>query len=224
MSPGHFSDPAAVASYLEGPPRAVPGFAAAHALVDGLLSECVPDDGRVLVLGAGGGLELAHLAGRHDGWRFDGVDPSPAMLGMAATTLGPLASRAELHEGYADDAPEGPYDGATCLLTLHFVPVAERVPTLREIHRRLRPGAPLLTLHHSVPAGDARRTWLERSVRFATGPGAPAEQVARSAGTMAERLALCAPEEDERLLRDAGFSRIAQYFGALTFRGWIAHA
>ncbi|CAB4962471.1 unannotated protein [freshwater metagenome] len=224
MTAGPFSDPAAVASYVEGPPRAVPGFAAAHALVDGLLAETVPDDGRVLVVGAGGGLELAHLAARHDGWRFDGVDPSAAMLRLARTTLGPLASRIELHEGYAADAPEGPFDGATCLLTLHFVPVADRVPTLREIRRRLRPGAPLLTLHHSVPGGDARRTWLERSVRFATGPGAPAEQVARSAATMDERLALCTPEEDERLLRDAGFTRVAQYFGALTFRGWIAHA
>jgi tRNA (cmo5U34)-methyltransferase len=87
-----------------------------------LLAERIRDDADVLVIGAGGGLELKALADTQPGWRFCGIDPSAEMLGLARRTLGSLASRVELHEGYVDGAPVGPFDAATCLLTLHFIP------------------------------------------------------------------------------------------------------
>src|SRR3546814_7783683 len=85
-----------------------------------LLAERTPDDARILVLGAGGGLEIKAFAEARPGWRFDGVDPSAEMLDLARVTLGPLAARAALHHGVIDSAPEGPFDAATCILTLHF--------------------------------------------------------------------------------------------------------
>ena len=45
-----------------------------------LLAERVREDGTVLVVGAGGGLELRYLAGVDLGCRFVRVDPSPAMI------------------------------------------------------------------------------------------------------------------------------------------------
>ena len=110
-----FSDPQAVARYAEGPPRIVPGYDAMQRMTTLLLAERVPEDARVLVLGAGGGLELKAFAQAHPGWTFDGVDPASEMLKLAERTLGPLASRARLHQGYIDDAPHGPFDAATCL-------------------------------------------------------------------------------------------------------------
>lgn len=88
-----------------------------------LLAERAPDDARVLVLGAGGGLEIKAFAEARPGWWFDGVDPSAEMMNLAQVTLGPLAARARLHHGLIDCAPEGPFDAATCILTLHFVGV-----------------------------------------------------------------------------------------------------
>lgn len=224
MTSDHFSDPVAVARYAEGPRRSVPGLAVLHRILEQILAESVPDDGRVLVVGAGGGLELTHLAERHDGWKFDGVDPSAEMLRLARETMGPLATRAALHEGYVSQAPEGPFDAATCLLTLHFVPSEERLRTLEEIRRRLRPHAPLLTFHHSVPAGNLRSIWLERYARFAAGPGADPAQIAKSVGELSTRLPILTPQEDEALLHEAGFRDVATYYAALTFRGWLAYA
>ena len=116
-----FSDPEAVARYAEGPPRFVPGYTDLHRMTAVLLGERAPVDARVLVLGAGGGLELKALAQAHPHWSFDGVDPAAEMLKLAAQTLGlpqgPLATRVHLHQGYVDDAPSGPFDAATCLLT-----------------------------------------------------------------------------------------------------------
>jgi tRNA (cmo5U34)-methyltransferase len=224
MAAQHFSDPASVAQYAENARRMVPGLALVHELTGSLLAESVPEDGRVLVLGAGGGLELAHLAEHHAGWTFDGVDPSAEMLGLAASTVGAHAERVALLEGYVDDAPEGPFDGAVCLLTLHFLDADERVRTLREMHRRLRPGAPLVTFHHSVLAGDARTTWLRRWARFTAAPGADQGRIEATVATMAARLPILTPEEDEAALREAGFRDVGVFCGALTFRGWVASA
>ena len=102
-----FSDPQAVARYADGPPRFVPGYSAMQRMTTLLLAERVSEDARVLVLGAGGGLELKVFAQGHSGWTFDGIDPSAEMLKLAQQTLGPLASRARLHQGYVDGAPQG---------------------------------------------------------------------------------------------------------------------
>ena len=158
-----FSDPKAVASYAERPVKQVPGFHALQRMAALLLAETVPPDGDVLVLGAGGGLELKVFAEAQAGWNLTGVDPSAEMLKIAVATLGPLASRVELHEGYIDTAPEGLFDGSTCLLTLHFLSIEERLCTLTELRRRLKPGAPLVVAHHSFPqTEDQKMRWLDR--------------------------------------------------------------
>lgn len=219
-----FRDPDAVAGYAERAHRTVPGLEVLHRLCDLLLREAVADDGRLLVVGAGGGLELAHLAARHPGWRFDGVDPSREMLRLAELTLGSHAARAKLHEGYVHDAPIGPFDAATCLLTLHFIEPEQRLRTLRAIRERLRPGAPLLTFHHSVPAPPERAAWLQRSAAYAVSVGSAPAQAAAGALALEQRLPLLTPDEDAALLEQAGYSRIETFYAALTFRGWIAHA
>jgi tRNA (cmo5U34)-methyltransferase len=75
-------------SYAEGPPKQVPGLSGLHRMMQLLLAERVPEDGCVLVLGAGGGMELTTLSEAHPGWRFDGVDPSAPMLEAARVALG----------------------------------------------------------------------------------------------------------------------------------------
>lgn len=218
-----FSDPEAVARYAEGPSRLVPGFRDLQRMAALLLAERVGGDGRVLVLGAGGGLELKAFAEAQPGWRFLGVDPSAEMLDLAARTLGPtLASRVELHQGYVESAPPGPFDGATCLLTLHFVPLDQRVATLTELRRRLRPGAPLVVAHHSFPRGGERERWLARYAAFAASSGVPAEKAGHAAQTIGRELPVLSPEEDEATLRDAGFQDVQLFYAAFTFRGWVA--
>ncbi|WEJ98491.1 MAG: class I SAM-dependent methyltransferase [Candidatus Sphingomonas phytovorans] len=217
-----FTDPAMVAGYAEGTPQKVPGFAGLHRMAMLLLAEHAPDPATILVLGAGGGLELKAFAEAQPRWRFTGVDPSAEMLGLARSILGPLQQRVELKQGYVDTAPPGPFDGATCLLTLHFLSREERLRTLRELHRRLKPGAPLVVAHHSCPDDGDLHRWLSRSVAFAGGAGA---DIARaSAAAMAERLPVLRAGEDEALLREAGFSGVALFYAGFSFRGWVAFA
>ena len=220
-----FSDPQAVARYAEGPPRFVPGFSDLHCMAAVLLAERAPGDARVLVLGAGGGLELKAFAEAQPGWTFDGVDPAAEMLRQAERTLGPLAPRARLLQGYIDDAPEGPYDAATCLLTLHFLGREERLRTAVEIRRRLKPGAPFVAAHSSFPqTPDERGRWLSRYAAFAVASGADPDKAEGARAAVEAHLNLLSPEEDEAILREAGFSGVSPFYAAFTWRGWAAYA
>lgn len=221
----HFSDPDAVARYAEGPPRFVPGFADLHRMSSLLLAERAPRHARLLVLGAGGGLELRAFADAQPQWTFDGVDPAAEMLKLAEQTLGPHAARTRLHQGYIDDAPKGPFDAAACLLTLHFLVPAERRRTLSEIHRRLKPGAPFVAAHSSFPQhADERALWLSRYAAFAIASGAPPDKAENARVAIAARLEILDPEEDEAILRDAGFTKVSLFYAAFTWRGWVAYA
>ena len=220
-----YSDPDAVAHYADGLRRFVPGLEALHRMTGILLAERVPQDALVLDLGAGGGLELKALADTYPGWRFVGVDPSAEMLRLAAQTMGSHAARAEFVEGYIDDAPQGLFDAAVCLLTLHFLDVAERTRTAREIRRRLKPGAPFVAAHSSFPqAPDARERWLSRYAAYAVASGADRDQVDKAREAVAAGANLFSPEQDESILRSAGFADVSLFYAAFTWRGWIAYA
>lgn len=215
----------AAASYAEGPPRQVPGFDGLHRMTTMLLAERVPADGRVLVLGAGGGLEMRAFATAHPGWTFDGVDPSADMLAIARGTVGLLGGRMRFHQGYAADAPEGPFDAATCLLTFHFIARDQRLATLRELRRRLRPSSPLVLAHISFPQEEPERSlWIARHVAFGAAETATPEELERSRQAIAGRLAILAPEEEEAMLREAGFSGVSLFYAGFSFRGWVAYA
>lgn len=220
----NFSDPESVARYAEGPVRQVPGFLGLQTMTRLLLAESVSEDATVLVVGAGGGLELKVFAEAQPAWRFCGVDPSAEMLALAARTLGPLASRVKMHEGYVENAPAGPFDAATCLLTLHFIPKEERLRTLKEIYQRLKPGAPLVVAHHSIPNDASEKSkWLKRYAAFAAASGVVFSNVENQIAAISERLPTLSPEQDEALLREAGFVGVALFYAAFTFRGWVAY-
>jgi len=220
-----FPAPAAVARYAEGPVRLVPGFESLQRMATLLLRETVPATGKVLVLGAGGGLELKKFADSQPEWQFVGVDPSAEMLKLAEATLGPLMARVQLHEGYIDTAPEGPFDAATSLLTLHFIPAKERLQTLKELWRRLSPGAPLIAAHHSFPQSspEEKARWLKRYAAYAVDSGVPAEDAQRAIAAISSHLPVLSPNDDEALLREAGFEGVELFYAGFSFKGWIAY-
>lgn len=220
-----FRDAEAVSRYAEGPQRFVPGLDALHRMSAILLAERAPPDARVLVLGAGGGLELAALAKAQSDWSFVGVDPAGEMLREAERLLGPAMDRVTLVEGYIDDAPAGPFDAATCLLTLHFLEAVERERTVRSIRERLRPGATFVAAHASFPQGaDERSRWLDRYLAFAVASGFDPVQAGRARAAVDAHLPALGPEVDEAILRAGGFSEVELFFAAFTWRGWVARA
>lgn len=191
-----------------------------------LLGERTPRDARVLVVGAGGGLETKALATAHHDWTFLAVDPSASMLDLAMTTLGPLASRMSVHQGFVDDAPDGPFDAATAMLLLHLMDREDRLRTLADVHRRLRPGAPLAVVHVSYPHGDPaeRELWLARHEAYLVASGVESVYVEKAVTMLRQHMPALSPDEDRAVLEEAGFTGVTEFFSAFTFRGWIGYA
>lgn len=222
-----FDDPALIATYSQQAARAVPGYHDIHTMAAILIAERAPvDAARVLVLGAGGGLEVKALATAHPEWTFLAVDPSAPMLDLAVTTLGPLASRMTQHQGYVDDAPDGPFDAATALLLLHLLDRDQRLRTLSEVRRRLRPGGPLVVMHVSHPRHDdaERELWLQRHEAYLTASGVAPEYVEKASAMLRDHMPTLDPDEDRFILEQAGFTGVTQFFSAFTFRGWVGYA
>ncbi|TGX49581.1 class I SAM-dependent methyltransferase [Sphingomonas gei] len=219
-----FTDRSAIASYAEDTPRKVPGYADLHRMSMLLLAEAAAPTAEILVYGAGGGLELKAFADAQPEWRFVGVDPSVPMLDLARRELGQRMARVALIEGFIDNVPSGPFDGATCLLTMHFLDRDERARVLRELRRRMRPGARLVTAHHSTPNIGAARSWMVRSILFGDPNGGDLEAATRSADRMLSHLPLLTPRDEESLLQEAGFCDVGLFYAAFSFRGWTATA
>ncbi|AWU98111.1 class I SAM-dependent methyltransferase [Azospirillum ramasamyi] len=224
MTPPAF-DAHSATSYSEGPPRQVPGYSSLHRMVSLLLAERTPPEGRVLVLGAGGGQELKALAEAHPGWSFDGVDPSPEMLRLAKEMVGQHASRIRLHEGCIEDAPEGPFDAATSILTFHFIPYDQRLATPKQLRRRLRDGAPIVLVHLSFPQIEPERSlWIARHVAFGLSNGTDPARAERARQAIGSTLTILSPEEEVTMLGEAGFSNVSLFYAGLSIKGWVASA
>jgi tRNA (cmo5U34)-methyltransferase len=111
-------------NYEQRPRWFIPGYDASHAMAAVLLRDRIGDRGRILVVGAGGGVELAVFARECRGWTFTAVDPSAEMLRQAKVTLeaAGAANRVSWVQGGVENSPKAPFDAATAFLALHFVP------------------------------------------------------------------------------------------------------
>jgi tRNA (cmo5U34)-methyltransferase len=212
--------------YTERAAQMVPAYRDIHRLATVLIDERAPFDARILVLGAGGGLETKSFAEAQPGWTFDAVDPSAAMLDLAAQNLGAHASRVRLHHGYIDDAPAGPFAAATSLLTLHFLPYDQRRHTAAQVRQRLAPGAPFVVAHLSFPQRDAaeRDLWIGRHVANLIASGIGPGDVDKARSAIATDVPVLSPEEDREVLLEAGFTGVTEFLSAFALRGWVGYA
>jgi len=215
-------------NYEQGPRWFIPGYDASHAMAAVLLRDRIGEQGQILVLGAGGGVELSVFARECEGWTFTGVDPSARMLALARQKVEAVgaAQRVALIQGYIEDAPKQKFDAATAFLVLAFVPDdGRRLRALREIRARLKPGAPFLMINGCTEMNSER---FEEDLRLyaaaARRNGAPVEMVERAVRMQREELSFVPREREEELLAEAGFSGVRLFYVGLWIFGWIATA
>ncbi|HEU5349199.1 MAG TPA: class I SAM-dependent methyltransferase [Ktedonobacterales bacterium] len=182
----------------------------------------------LLVVGAGGGMEIERFLPDNPGWRLTGVDPSRDMLSLAqakADHLG-VRERVTLIQGTVDDLPaDAHFDAATCMFVLHFLPDEGKNSLLRGIATRLRPDAPVVVAS-SIRGDDGglRDDLLGIWQHYGELMGMPAERMASTIERLvAQASTLATAEQYEQLLREAGFERVARIFSASPgFSGWLA--
>ncbi|WP_140909623.1 class I SAM-dependent methyltransferase [Cognatiluteimonas lumbrici] len=197
-----------------------------HFLLETVFAD-LPEDARLLCVGAGTGAEIAHLAKRFPRWRFLALDPAPAMVAACrerAEREG-FADRCEFHAGLLETLPDtGAFDGATCFLVSQFIlDPAERTAFFAAIGRRLRKGGMLawadLAWDTNAPDyPDMLRLWM----RTMSGAGLDDEAIERMRGNYARDVAILPPERVAALVADAGFEAPLRFHQAGMIHGWCA--
>ncbi len=223
---GSFEDQARVAAYVaQGPRVFLPGFETLQVLMRQLMSEYLGETASVLCLGAGGGTEIATLRAGHPGWTFLGVDPSSEMNRAALDLLGDDPN-VTIQTGLIYAAPEGPFDGATFMLALHFIPDdGAKLDTLKALRARLKPGAPLFLANHCNDKGAPdSELWFDRQNAFAIANGLDTDYARGQRKRFTTSLKSVSAARDEGLMAEAGFGDIQLVFAALSWRAWLASA
>ena len=224
----NFIDPSLVARYAQqGPPAFAPGHSGMLQMTGVLLGERVPETGKVLVVGAGGGLEIRYLASIANGWRFVGIDPAPVMLDLARATVGPeTGERLELIEGTIADAPLEPFDAATCILVLGLIADdGSKLTMLEDVRRRLKPQAPFVLVDQCIDRAAADSGLrLDRYASYALRSGVHPETVASAKKMVGSMTSMVPASRNEKLLEEAGFKDVEVFYVGMAWRGWVAYA
>lgn len=120
----------------------------------------VPARGRVIEIGFGTGLNLAHYPAAVT--QVVGVEPSDGMLRRAASRIMAATTPLSVIQAGAEAIPlaDASFDTAVSVLTL--CTVADPVRALHELRRVLRPQGRLLLLEHGLARDAAVARWQRR--------------------------------------------------------------
>lgn len=204
----------------------VPGYESIFNMAVALLDASVPEQAHLLIVAAGGGMELTTFGQAQPHWLFTGVDPSAKMLATAQEKVAKqgLTNRVKLHQGLTHELPLTPlYDAATCILAMHFLPDdGAKLSLLQSISQRLKPGAKLILVDLCEEKGSERFNDFLKAYKYhALNLGMSPEIVEETASKVVH-LDCISEERTIELLQEANFSKITRFFTALWFRGWIA--
>jgi tRNA (cmo5U34)-methyltransferase len=206
--------------------RSIPQYDTMRGLVFELGRRFVPDRGCVVDLGCSRGAALAPFVAEFgDRASYVGVEVSPPMLTACrrrfATEI--AAGRLALHD--LDLCTGYPAVDATltlAVLTLQFVPVADRVRVVRDAFLNTRLGGALVLVEKvrgTSDVTDALMVDLYHGLKRVHGYGE--DEIERKRLSLEGVLVPQTAAWNEAVLRDVGFRDVECFWRCLNFAGWV---
>lgn len=148
------------------------------------------------------------------------------MLKLAAAKVNKagISDRINLFHGLTNQLPLEPiYDGATCILVLHFLPDdGSKLELLMSISQRLKPGSPLVlvSLYGDKDAVEFQLITEALKKHFLNKGGTPEEFREFQEGF--DKIPIVPEDRIKELLNEAGFQQVTHFFTTYHFGGWFA--
>jgi len=124
---------------------------------------------RVLDIGCGTGTQAVLIKEYHPGVAVVGLDPDPKALARARRKAGRAGVEVHFDRGFSDQLPysDASFDRVCCTGVFSLIPPEEKVTTLREVHRVLRPGGSFYLVDlFKTPRGSFLWRLVKPGLRF----------------------------------------------------------
>ncbi|BFP43476.1 class I SAM-dependent methyltransferase [Flavobacteriaceae bacterium GF1] len=174
----------------------------------------------MLAVGCGTGNELIALKEFDGEWYIKGVDPSPEMIHFAQQKLASYEEVEFLIGEVGQLENQKLFGAATLILVLHFIKYPnEKLALLREIQRRLKPGAPFVIMGIF---GNREQLRGNLKVLESLLPNDLSEkEIEERLERITNSLHRTSEEELRKLLERAGFKSPTRFFQTTIYSGWI---
>lgn len=215
--------------YDRGVRRTLPTYDALFRLTQAYFRKNIGQNSKVLIVGAGGGTELATFGPENPHWTFTAVDPALAMLDLARGKTEQLSFIDRVHfvEGTIDEVDaESLHDAATFMLVLHFIQDdAVKLQQLKSIRKRLKRGAPfVLSAMYGDPGSDALEELFSLWKAYWLDATSLTEEEVDEMERTVRQVSFVTEEKIVEMLRAAGFGGIVKFFQTNMFGGWVCRA
>lgn len=205
----------------------VPGYESLHAMAVACFRSKLQETANLLIVGAGSGMELVTFGKANSQWQMLGVDPSANMLQMAQQKIEQegLSNQVKLFQGYTHELPVNPlYDGATCILVMHFLPDdGSKLALLQSISQRLKSSAAFILVDWFGEKGSENYEQLAYICNlYRQEMGMSWETIEMLEKAIQKGVHPIPEPRVLELLQQTGFGNIMRFYTGLCLGGWIA--
>lgn len=196
-------------------------------MVSKILQRFLEPRALVYDLGCSTGTTLIELARRLEDLELEliGVDSSPAMIEKAVLKAEVYSKRDQLRFIEADILDFELQECAAIIMnyTLQFVRPLQRQQFVERLYRSLRPGGVLIVCEKTISASPMlNRGFIEFYLGFKREQGYSEIEIALKREALENVLVPFAAGENLKMLRQAGFKEVEQFFQWFNFSSYVA--
>ncbi|MCH8550965.1 MAG: methyltransferase domain-containing protein [Natronospirillum sp.] len=208
--------------------RSIPFYDQLHELICGLASDLARPGGWIYELGCSTGALAERLSQACPDSRICGVDAEPTMVAAAQRRR---HDNLEYHCADIRNYPlqpatgqdASPNDLVILCYTLQFVPMTDRLPLLQRLCAGLRPGGGLILAEKVIRRDPDFETRCRRVHHaFKRSQGYTQAEIDAKDRSLDGVLVPLSEDDNEQLLRQAGFTSVQPVFENTSFKAWLA--